>query len=118
MVSSNIDTGIINVTSLVSGVITLPSALYGCIASGTAILMSHAMGAGDTKKARGLFTTSMHLGISIALAVTLIAILFGNPLLRAFYPKMSDHFFELGRIYTIFSASLFPITFIKLIALV
>lgn len=111
MVSSNIDTGIINVTSLVSGVITLPSALYGCIASGTAILMSHAMGAGDTKKARGLFSTSMHLGISIALVVSLVAIIFGNPLLRAFYPKMSEHFFELGRIYTIFSASLFPISF-------
>ena len=118
MVSSNIDTGIINVTSLVSGVIGLPCALYGCIASGTAILMSHAMGGGNIKKARSLFSTSMHLGIAIALGVSLVAMLFGNPLLRAIYPKMSEHFFELGRVYTIFTAFTYPISFIRLIALV
>lgn len=111
MVSSNIDTNIINVTSLVSAVITLPGALYGCIASGSAILMSHAMGAGDTRKARGLFSTSMHLGISIALFVTLVTVLFGQPLLKSFYPNMSDEFFKLGRIYTIFAAAAFPINF-------
>jgi Na+-driven multidrug efflux pump len=111
MVSSNIDTNIINVTTLVSGVVSLPAALYGCIASGTAILMSHDMGAGDTVKARRLFTTSMHLGILVALFVSLLVILFGQPLLRAVYPKMSQEFFELGRIYTIFISVGFPIGF-------
>ncbi|MBQ9975302.1 MAG: hypothetical protein IJP16_02255 [Clostridia bacterium] len=111
MVSSNIDTNIINVTTLVSSVIGLPGALYGCIASGCAILMSHAMGGGDTEKARKLFTTSMHLGISIALLVTASAILFGQPLLRAVYPNMSEEFFKLGRIYTVFVAIGFPISF-------
>ena len=111
MVSSNIDTNIINVTSLVSSVISLPGALYACIASGGAILMSHAMGANDTARARGLFRTSMHLGISIALFVTLLAIVFGDPLLKAVYPHMSEEFFRLGRIYTIFASCAFPINF-------
>ncbi len=111
LISSNIDTNIINVTSLVSSAISLPSAVYSAIASGGAILMSHAMGAGDIPKARRLFTTSMHLGLLIASSISLVIIIVRSPLLRAVYPAMSEEFFKAGEIYAIFAAVCFPINF-------
>ena len=111
LISSNIDTNIINVTSLVSSVISLPSAIYSAVASGGAILMSHAMGAGDTPRARRLFTTSMHLGLVIASFISLAIILTSSPLLHAVYPAMSEEFFAAGEIYAVFAALCFPINF-------
>lgn len=111
MLSSNIDPNILNVTTLVSSVTGLPGAFYGCVASGTAILMSHSMGASDTEKSRSLFKTSMHLGISIALFIAVLLLVFGNPLLRVTYPNMSENFFKLSTPYLIFSVLSFPIAF-------
>ncbi len=113
VISSNVDTNIINVTSLVSSVISLPSPIYSAIASGGAILMSHAMGAGDTARARKLFTTSMHLGLVIATFIAVCIICVKSPLLRAFYPAMSEEFFEAGEIYAVFAALSFPINFFQ-----
>ena len=111
LVSSNIDTGILNVTSLVSSVITLPGALYTCIASGTSIRMSHATGAGDTRRARSLFTTSMHLGLLIAIVIAIVISLSNRVLIRSVYPAMSEHFFEMAGVYAVFASLCFPIDF-------
>ena len=111
LVSSNIDTGILNVTSLVSSVITLPGALYSCIASGTSIRTSHAMGAGDTQRARSLFTTSMHFGLVIATVIAVVISLSNRVLIRSVYPAMSEHFFQMAGVYAVFAALCFPIDF-------
>ncbi len=113
MISSNIDTSYLNATSLVGSVFAPFTTLYSCIATGASILISQYMGAQDSQRSRSLFSTSMILGTGISLAVALCIIVFRNPILRASYPNMSEHFFESGNLYAIFYALSLPMGFFR-----
>ena len=75
-ISSNIDTTFLNATSLVGNAVGPLTTLYGSIATGTAILMSQYMGAGDDNRSRKLFTTSNTLGLIISFIIGLISNIF------------------------------------------
>ncbi len=113
VISSNIDTTYLNVTSLVGSVVGPLTTLYASIASGASILMSQYMGASDTERSKKLFSTSNILGLSVSLLISFLIVFFHNPVLRAFYPNMSESFFKNGAVYSIFLAFTVPMTFFR-----
>lgn len=113
IISSNIDTNLLNATSLVGSAFGPVTTIYGCVASGAAILISQYVGANDEKKARSLFSTSTLLGCGIALLTAILIIVFRNGFLRFTYPDMSEAFFENANIYSFFYALVLPLTFFR-----
>lgn len=112
-ISSNIDTSFLNATSLVGSAVGPLTTLYGSIATGTAILMSQYMGAGDDNRARKLFTTSNALGLSIALCIALAIVILRDQVLHLLYPNMSETFFINAKTYAIFFAITVPMSFFR-----
>lgn len=113
MISTNIDTNFLNATSLVGSVFGPFTTLYGCVASGSAILISQYLGADDNEKSRSLFSTSMLIGTAISLVIALVIIVFRNPILRSTYSGMSEVFFTNANIYSIFYAITLPMGFFR-----
>ena len=113
IISTNIDTSFLNATSLVGSVFGPFTTLYGCVASGAAILVSQYIGAGDEERSRNLFSTSMLIGTLISIVIAAVIILFHNPILRATYPDMSEAFFTNANIYSVFYAITLPMGFFR-----
>ena len=113
IISTNIDTTYINATSLVGSVFGPFTTLYGCVASGSAILISQYLGANDEERSRSLFSSSMLLGTLVSLVISLVIIFFHNPILRSVYPDMSEKFFTNANIYSVFYALTLPMGFFK-----
>lgn len=113
MISTNIDTSFLNATSLVGSVFGPFTTLYGCVASGSAILISQYIGASDEERSRSLFSTSMLIGTVISVVISAIIILFHDPILRSTYPDMSETFFKNANIYAVFYAVTLPMGFFR-----
>ncbi len=113
MISTNIDTSFLNATSLVGSVFGPFTTLYGCVASGSAILISQYIGAEDNERSRSLFSTSMLIGTVISVLISAVIILFHDPILRSTYPDMSETFFKNANIYSVFYAITLPMGFFR-----
>ena len=113
MISTNIDTNFLNATSMVGSVFGPFTTLYGCVASGSAILISQYIGANDNDRSRSLFSTSMLIGTAISVVIAVIVVLFRNPILRSTYSGMSETFFTNANIYSVFYAITLPMGFFR-----
>lgn len=113
MISTNIDTGFLNATSLVGSVFGPFTTLYGCVASGSAILISQYIGANDNERSRSLFSTSMLIGTAISLVISAAILIFRDPIIRSTYSGMSEDFFTNANIYSIFYAITLPMGFFR-----
>ena len=113
MISTNIDTNFLNATSLVGSVFGPFTTLYGCVASGSAILISQYIGAEDNERSRSLFSTSMLIGTVISVVISAVIIIFHNPILRSTYEGMSESFFINANIYSVFYALTLPMGFFR-----
>ncbi len=113
IISTNIDTSFLNATSLVGSVFGPFTTLYGCVASGSAILISQYIGAEDEERSRSLFSTSMLIGTLISVLISVVVVLFHDPILRSTYPDMSETFFKNANVYSIFYAITLPMGFFR-----
>lgn len=113
MISTNIDTNFLNATSLVGSVFGPFTTLYGCVASGSAILISQYIGAEDEERSKSLFSTSMLIGTVISALIAVVIALFHDPILRSTYPDMSESFFENANVYAVFYAITLPMGFFR-----
>lgn len=112
-ISSNIDPAYLNATSLVGSAVGPLTTLYGSIATGSAILMSQYMGAGDNARARKLFATSNLMGFTVSFLISAFIIVFRTPVLKLLYPNMSEGFLINANIYAIFLAITVPMSFFR-----
>ncbi len=112
-ISTNIDPAYLNATSLVGSAVGPLTTVYGSIATGSAILMSQYMGAGDNARARKLFATSNLMGFAVSFLISAFIIIFRAPVLSLLYPNMSESFLVNANIYSIFLAITVPMSFFR-----
>lgn len=108
MMVSNVGSAAISAVSLVDSINVLVIQVFSALAAGGAIVCSQYMGQGDVKNARRSAEQLLLVTAGISIFLTLVCLLFNEPLLRLIFGKVETAVMENSTIYFFLTALSFP----------